>query len=67
MMIHNRYNAYRIYRYMAGQGAGDYQGSGGDGHSSTTNNRAEDIVRQEGTRRRLNTLISKIIYDYQQQ
>jgi len=33
--------------------AGDFQGPGGDRRSSTTNNRAEDVTRREGTRRRL--------------
>ncbi len=45
---------------------GDFQGSGGDISSSTTNNRADDVARQEGARRGLNTLVSKIINDYQQ-
>ena len=48
------------------EGAGDFQGTGGDGRLSTTNNRAEDVARREGARRGLNTLISKIINYYQQ-
>ncbi len=48
------------------EGGGDFQGSGGDGRSPTTNIRAEVVARQEGARRGLNTLISKIINDYQQ-
>ncbi len=43
------------------EGGGDFQGSGGDGRSSTTNIRAEVVARQEEARRGLNTLISKII------
>ena len=48
------------------EGAGDFQGSGGNIRYSTTNNRAEDVTRREGTRRQLNTLVSKIINYYQQ-
>jgi hypothetical protein len=45
---------------------GDFQGPGGDGRSSSTNNRAEDVARREGARQRHNTLVSKIINEYQQ-
>jgi hypothetical protein len=48
------------------EGAGDFQGSGGDRRSSTTNNRAEVVTRREGARRQINSLISKIINYYQQ-
>ncbi len=37
------------------EGDGDFQGSGGDGRSSTTNIRAEVVARREGARRGLNT------------
>jgi len=48
------------------EGAGDFQGSGGNGRPSTTNNRAEDVARREGARRGLKTIISKLINYYQQ-
>ena len=48
------------------EGTGDFQGSGGDIRSSTTNNRAEVVTRREGARRQINSLISKIINYYQQ-
>ncbi len=38
-----------IHVWPEGAGAGDFQGSGGDECSSTTNNRAaEDVVQQKG-------------------
>ena len=46
------------------EGAGDFQGSGGNGLPSTRNNRAEDVARREGARQQLNTLISKVINYY---
>jgi len=48
------------------EGACDFQGLGGNGRPSTTNNRAEDVARREGARRGLKTIISKLINYYQQ-
>ena len=46
------------------EGAGDFQGSGGNRGYSTTKNRLGNVVaRREGGCRRLNTLVSKIIND----